>query len=89
MSNVVKTNVTQIVTFGESFELLIQITSTWQSSNGARLVTSSEPNEGVRMDEGLIKQLTGGDKVSASYKGGHMFDYKIIIIFQPRQQPNI
>lgn len=44
--------------------------------NGARLVTSSEPNEGVRMDEGLIKQLTGGDKVSASYKGGHMFDYK-------------
>lgn len=43
--------------------------------NGARLVTSSEPNEGVRMDEGLIKQLTGGDKVSASFKGGHMFDY--------------
>lgn len=43
--------------------------------DGARLVTSSEPNEGVRMDEGLIKQLTGGDKVSASFKGGHMFDY--------------
>lgn len=44
--------------------------------NGARLVTSSEPNEGVRMDEGLIKQLTGGDMVSASFKGGHVFDYK-------------
>lgn len=44
--------------------------------DGARLVTSSEPNEGVRLDEGLIKQLTGGDKVSASFKGGHMFDYK-------------
>lgn len=44
--------------------------------NGARLVTSSEPNEGVRMDEGLIKQLTGGDTVSASFKGGHVFDYK-------------
>lgn len=43
--------------------------------NGARMVTSSEPNEGVRLDEGLIKQLTGGDKVSASFKGGHMFDY--------------
>ena len=44
--------------------------------NGARLVTSSEPNEGVRLDEGLIKQLTGGDVVSASFKGGHVFDYK-------------
>lgn len=44
--------------------------------NGARLVTSSEPNEGVRLDEGLIKQLTGGDSVSASFKGGHVFDYK-------------
>lgn len=43
--------------------------------DGARLVISSEPNEGVRLDEGLIKQLTGGDKVSASYKGGHVFDY--------------
>ncbi len=44
--------------------------------DGARLVTSSEPNEGVRLDEGLIKQLTGGDSVSASFKGGHVFDYK-------------
>lgn len=44
--------------------------------DGARLVTSSEPNEGVRLDEGLIKQLTGGDTVSASFKGGHVFDYK-------------
>ena len=44
--------------------------------DGARMVTSSEPNEGVRLDEGLIKQLTGGDSVSASFKGGHVFDYK-------------
>ncbi|MDN6162214.1 MAG: phage/plasmid primase, P4 family, partial [Atopostipes sp.] len=44
--------------------------------DGARLVASSEPNEGVRLDEGLIKQLTGGDVVSASFKGGHVFDYK-------------
>lgn len=44
--------------------------------DGARFVTSSEPNEGVRLDEGLIKQLTGGDPVSASFKGGHVFDYK-------------
>jgi putative DNA primase/helicase len=44
--------------------------------DGARFVTSSEPNEGVRLDEGLIKQLTGGDPVSASFKGGRVFDYK-------------
>jgi len=33
--------------------------------DGARLVTTTEPNEGERFDEGLIKQLTGGDKVTA------------------------
>lgn len=43
---------------------------------GKRLVTSSEPNEGSRLDEGMIKQLTGEDVVSASYKGLHVFEYK-------------
>lgn len=43
---------------------------------GKRLVTSSEPNEGSRLDEGMIKQLTGEDTVSASYKGAHIFEYK-------------
>ncbi|WP_353422776.1 phage/plasmid primase, P4 family [Staphylococcus xylosus] len=33
--------------------------------DGARLVTTTEPNEGERFDEGLLKQLTGGDRVSA------------------------
>ena len=42
----------------------------------ARLVTSSEPNEGVRLDEGLIKQLTGGDKVTARYLYGKEFEFK-------------
>lgn len=32
---------------------------------GARFVTSTEPNEGVRLNEGLVKQLTGGDRVTA------------------------
>ncbi|MBR7084119.1 MAG: DNA primase, partial [Oscillospiraceae bacterium] len=32
---------------------------------GARLVTSVEPNEGMRLNEGLIKQLTGDDMVTA------------------------
>lgn len=42
---------------------------------GARLVTSSEPNEGVRMDEGLVKQLTGGDKVTARFLYGKEFEF--------------
>ena len=33
----------------------------------ARFVTSSEPNEGFRFDEGLIKQLTGGDKSHCTF----------------------
>ncbi|KRM08570.1 primase [Lentilactobacillus farraginis DSM 18382 = JCM 14108] len=42
----------------------------------ARLVTSSEPNEGVRLDEGLVKQLTGGDKVTARFLYGKEFEFK-------------
>lgn len=42
---------------------------------GARFVTSSEPNEGVRLNEGLIKQLTGGDKVTASRKYENEFEF--------------
>jgi len=32
---------------------------------GARLVTASESTEGVRLDESLIKQLTGGDYINS------------------------
>ena len=42
---------------------------------GARFVTCSEPNEGVRLNEGLIKQLTGGDKVTASRKFENEFEF--------------
>lgn len=43
--------------------------------DGARLVTTTEPNEGVRLDEGLVKQLTGGDKVTARFLYENEFDY--------------
>lgn len=43
--------------------------------DGARLVTTTEPNEGVRMDEGLVKQLTGGDKVTARFLYENEFDF--------------
>lgn len=43
---------------------------------GARLVTSAEPNEGLRLNEGLIKQLTGGDIVTARKLYGDEFEFK-------------
>ena len=42
---------------------------------GARFVTTVEPNEGCRLNEGLIKQLTGGDKVTARFQYGHEFEF--------------
>lgn len=45
---------------------------------GARLVTSSEPNEGFRFDEGLIKEMTGGETVTARFLYGEEFNFKPI-----------
>ncbi|HEL8271144.1 TPA: DNA primase, partial [Listeria monocytogenes] len=43
--------------------------------HGARFVTTTEPNEGVRLDEGLVKQLTGGDKVTARHLYKDEFEF--------------
>lgn len=43
---------------------------------GARLVTSVEPNEGVRLNEGLLKQLTGDDVVTARKLYSEEFEFK-------------
>ncbi len=43
---------------------------------GARLVTSVEPNEGMRINEGLLKQLTGEDVVTARKLYGDEFEFK-------------
>jgi len=42
---------------------------------GARLVTTTEPNDGMRFDEGLVKQITGGDRVTARFLYGDEFEY--------------
>ena len=42
---------------------------------GARIVTANEPNEGMRLDEGLIKQLTGGDIVTARFQYASEFEF--------------
>lgn len=41
----------------------------------ARFVTSEEPTEGVRLNEGLLKQLTGGSKITCRFLYGDEFEY--------------
>lgn len=41
----------------------------------ARMVTTEEPTEGVRLNEGLVKQLTGGGKVTCRFLYGEEFEY--------------
>lgn len=41
----------------------------------ARFVTCEEPTEGVRLNEGLLKQLTGGSKVTARFLYSNEFEF--------------
>lgn len=43
---------------------------------GARLVTSVEPNEGMRLNEGLLKQITGDDMITARKLYGNEFEFR-------------
>ncbi|MDR7870333.1 MAG: phage/plasmid primase, P4 family [Tissierellaceae bacterium] len=43
---------------------------------GARFVTTVEPNQGARLNEGLLKQLTGGDTVTARHLYGKEFEFE-------------
>lgn len=42
---------------------------------GARFVTSAEPAAGMQLNESLVKQLTGGDRVTARRLYGHEFEF--------------
>lgn len=42
---------------------------------GARLVTCTEADDGKRLAEGLVKQLTGGDPVAARFLYGRHFEF--------------
>lgn len=42
---------------------------------GSRFVTSNETNEGQRLDESLIKQVTGKDTITARFLYGEEFDF--------------
>ena len=43
---------------------------------GARFVRTNEPSEGARFNEGLVKQLTGGDVITARYLYGTDFEFR-------------
>lgn len=47
--------------------------------NGARFVRTNEPNEGARFNEGLVKQMTGGDVVTARYLYGEDFEFNPVM----------
>ena len=40
-----------------------------------RMAISEEPTEGVRLNEGLVKQLTGGGKITCRFLYGEDFEY--------------
>lgn len=58
---------------------------------GARLVVAQETNQDVRLDESLIKQLTGGDIVTARdlYKGSEEFRSRACFILATNNKPEI
>jgi putative DNA primase/helicase len=45
---------------------------------GARVVTATEAEDGKRLDEALIKRLTGGDVLTAALKYGQYFDFEFV-----------
>jgi putative DNA primase/helicase len=42
---------------------------------GARFTTTGENNEGSKINEGLVKQLTGGEKITARFLYGKEFEF--------------
>ena len=52
------------------------VTSDIARLKGARMVTTVEPAEGAKLNEGLVKQLTGGDAVTARFLYGKEFEYR-------------
>ncbi|OPY36756.1 MAG: hypothetical protein A4E35_01866 [Methanoregula sp. PtaU1.Bin051] len=44
---------------------------------GARLITCTEPKKSIRLDDGLIKSLTGQDRLTARHLYGEEIDFNI------------
>lgn len=58
---------------------------------GARFVYASEGNESRRLDEGMVKEITGGDNISARYLYAEWFEFKpeFKIWFATNHKPTI
>jgi putative DNA primase/helicase len=56
-----------------------------------RLVSAPEINEGDKIDEMLLKQVTGGDTVTARFLYGEYFDFipKFVLIFTANNLPQV
>ncbi len=57
---------------------------------GCRLVSAAEGSDGVRLDEAIIKKLTGGDRITARFLHAEFFEYtpsfKLILSSNHRPQ---
>lgn len=58
---------------------------------GARLAVMTEPNKGMELDAERVKQLTGGDLVTARYLYGNDFSFRFsgVIVMQANNFPEI
>ncbi|MBB5866197.1 phage/plasmid primase, P4 family [Xanthomonas sp. 3058] len=61
------------------------------SLHGKRLVVASETGEGARLNEDLVKQLTGGDKLTARLMRGDFFEFvpTHLLFLQTNHRPRI
>ena len=57
---------------------------------GARLVTAAETEEGRRWSESRVKELTGGDKISARFMRGDFFEFlpQFKLLFSGNHMPD-
>lgn len=58
---------------------------------GSRMVTAIENNDNVFLDEAIIKQITGGDKITARFLNKEFFEFKptFKIFFATNHKPTI
>jgi putative DNA primase/helicase len=63
-----------------------QITNDIARRRGARFVTTTEAEQGRRLSEPLIKQITGNDRITARFLYGEFFNFvptfKILVVIQ-------
>jgi putative DNA primase/helicase len=54
-----------------------QIRSDLMPTKGARLITCTEPGKGMKIDDGILKAMTGGDLITARHLYGEPVDFRI------------